>query len=117
MVKEWTYLLFEEFFVQGDNEKQQQLPISMLCDRETTNVAKSQPGFINFVVLPLYQIVGQILPVVSQKDGCIDTLKQNCERWQKYEETEEDKEIYKKKTHFQFDGDNYPVIDVENDDN
>lgn len=40
-VKEWTYLLFEEFFDQGDLEKKQDLPISMLCDRETTNVAKS----------------------------------------------------------------------------
>ena len=39
VVKEWTYLLFEEFFDQGDLEKQQGLPISMLCDRNNTNVA------------------------------------------------------------------------------
>lgn len=39
-VKEWTYLLFEEFFEQGDIEKEEGLPVSMLCDRETTNVAK-----------------------------------------------------------------------------
>ena len=51
---EWTYLLFDEFFKQGDLEKEQDLPISMLCNRETTNVAASQPGFINFVVMPLF---------------------------------------------------------------
>lgn len=41
VVKEWTYLLFEEFFDQGDLEKSQGLPISMLCDRKNTNVAAS----------------------------------------------------------------------------
>ena len=41
VVKEWTYLLFDEFFEQGDLEKQKELPVSMLCDRVTTNVAKS----------------------------------------------------------------------------
>lgn len=45
-VKDWTYLLFEEFFMQGDLEKEKNLPVSMLCDRTTTHVAKSQPGFI-----------------------------------------------------------------------
>lgn len=41
VVKEWTYLLFEEFFQQGDLEQSKGLPISMLCDRTTTHVAKS----------------------------------------------------------------------------
>lgn len=41
VVKEWTYLLFDEFFMQGDLEKEKNLPVSMLCDRITTNVAKS----------------------------------------------------------------------------
>lgn len=41
VVKEWTYLLFEEFFDQGDLEIEQGLPLSMLCDRKNTNVAKS----------------------------------------------------------------------------
>ena len=33
IAKEWTYLLFEEFFEQGDIEREHNLPISMLCDR------------------------------------------------------------------------------------
>lgn len=33
---EWTKLLFEEFFAQGDIEKEKGLPVSFLCDRETT---------------------------------------------------------------------------------
>ena len=43
---EWTKLLFEEFFHQGDVEKEKGLPVSFLCDRETTQIPKSQPGFL-----------------------------------------------------------------------
>jgi hypothetical protein len=51
---EWTWLLFEEFFNQGDLEKAQNLPVSFLCDRTTTNISKSQPGFLNFIVIPTF---------------------------------------------------------------
>lgn len=59
---EWTYLLFEEFFDQGDLERKDNLPISMLCDRTTTNVAASQPGFISFVPLPLFISLANVIP-------------------------------------------------------
>jgi cAMP-specific phosphodiesterase 4 len=39
LAKEWILLLFEEFFIQGDVELSKELPITMLCDRNTTNVA------------------------------------------------------------------------------
>ena len=39
-----------EFWMQGDREKELGLPVTMLCDRRTTNVAKSQIGFIDFMV-------------------------------------------------------------------
>jgi len=41
VAKEWTYLLFDEFFDQGDLEKKQNLPVTMLCDRVTVNVTAS----------------------------------------------------------------------------
>ena len=37
---EWTKRVYGEFFIQGDLEKKQGLPISMFCDRETTNINK-----------------------------------------------------------------------------
>uniref|UniRef100_A0A1I8FXM7 Phosphodiesterase n=1 Tax=Macrostomum lignano TaxID=282301 RepID=A0A1I8FXM7_9PLAT len=40
----WTSQLNEEFFAQGDREKQLGLPCSPLCDREKTMVASSQVG-------------------------------------------------------------------------
>jgi hypothetical protein len=39
--REWTERLFREFSNQGDMERQAGLPISYLCDRYTTNLAKA----------------------------------------------------------------------------
>lgn len=41
---QWTGFLMEEFFRQGDREKELNLECSPLCDRETTLVAESQLG-------------------------------------------------------------------------
>jgi hypothetical protein len=38
--EKWTLLVCEEFFQQGDTEKKLGLPVSMYCDRETTDIAK-----------------------------------------------------------------------------
>lgn len=53
----WAGLLFEEFFNQGDVQVQQNMPISMLCDRnpKNTNIPKGQVGFIAFGPLPLFK--------------------------------------------------------------
>ena len=92
---EWTILLFEEFFHQGDMEKEQGVAVSFLCDRETTQIAQSQPGFVNFILAPLFSIVSEIMPEVKQLEI---TAKENAERWKTYEETEEFRKVYVKKT-------------------
>jgi cAMP-specific phosphodiesterase 4/calcium/calmodulin-dependent 3',5'-cyclic nucleotide phosphodiesterase len=66
----------------------------MLCDRNTTNVAKSQPGFIGFVPMPMFISLQHIMPELSEN---IEALKTNLKKWKVYEETEEDKKVYKKK--------------------
>ena len=57
----WVELLFVEFFAQGDREKQLGLPTSMLCDRETTNIAKAQVGFIDFLIKPVFVSLSHFL--------------------------------------------------------
>lgn len=42
--EKWTFQLIEEFFRQGDREKELGLPCSPLCDRNTTAVPESQVG-------------------------------------------------------------------------
>ena len=41
---QWTARVMEEFFKQGDREKELSLPVSPLCDRDTTNIPESQIG-------------------------------------------------------------------------
>lgn len=83
--KKWTYLLFEEFFHQGDVEKRENLPVSFLCDRKTTNVASNQPGFVNFIVLPLFKSMTTVLPGM---EFLVKKANENAELWKSYEETE-----------------------------
>ncbi|XP_048238430.1 calcium/calmodulin-dependent 3',5'-cyclic nucleotide phosphodiesterase 1A-like isoform X1 [Haliotis rufescens] len=59
--KRWTDLLLEEFFRQGDREQELGLPFSPLCDRKNTLVAESQIGFIDFIVDPSFQVMGDML--------------------------------------------------------
>ena len=42
--QQWTSRLAEEYYRQGDEEKRLGLPISPLCDRETSNLPTSQIG-------------------------------------------------------------------------
>lgn len=50
--KRWSARIMEEFFRQGDREKEQSLPVSFLCDRETVDVNKSQLGTHGSVLPP-----------------------------------------------------------------
>lgn len=61
----WTQLLMEEFFQQGDKEKSLGLPYSPLCDRNTTLVAESQIGFIDFIVAPSMEVCGDMLEKIQ----------------------------------------------------
>ncbi|XP_037958873.1 calcium/calmodulin-dependent 3',5'-cyclic nucleotide phosphodiesterase 1A [Teleopsis dalmanni] len=60
----WTMLLLEEFFRQGDLERELGLPFSPLCDRNNTLVAESQIGFIDFIVDPSMSVMADMLEYV-----------------------------------------------------
>jgi hypothetical protein len=70
------------------------LPVSFLCNRATTNVPKMQPGFMNGVVLPLWTVIAEVMPTMGEY---VEAAKKNVKRWEAYEETEEDKQVYKPK--------------------
>lgn len=63
----WAHRIWEEFFAQGDQEKQLGLEISPMMNREATHqtMAKSQRGFIDYVVQPLFKLVESVVPHVS----------------------------------------------------
>lgn len=52
---EWTGLATTEFYLQGDEEARLGRTISPLCDRDShSQLAKSQLGFLQHVVRPLF---------------------------------------------------------------
>ena len=61
----WTEFVYQEFFNQGDKEKELGMNISMLCDRNTTNIHKCQVGFIKFVVMPQFEMILNIMPEIK----------------------------------------------------
>jgi len=61
----WTDLLFVEFFDQGDQERNLSLPVSQFMDRNTTNIAKAQIGFIDFIIKPIYSAGAAFIPKLA----------------------------------------------------
>ena len=74
----WTNLLMEEFWRQGDYEKQNSLSVSFLCDRETADVPKSQIGFIKGVIIPTFDVLIDFLPELIYYN---DNVRKNIEKW------------------------------------
>eukprot|EP00094_Tigriopus_californicus_P008806 TCALIF_08487-PA protein Name:"Similar to dnc cAMP-specific 3',5'-cyclic phosphodiesterase, isoform F (Drosophila melanogaster)" AED:0.28 eAED:0.28 QI:0/0.66/0.7/0.8/1/1/10/946/529 len=53
--RHWVDLITDEFFRQGDLERGQGLDISPMCDKFNATVEKSQVGFIDYIVHPLWE--------------------------------------------------------------
>jgi len=77
----WAGRVYSEFFAQGDAEAEAGLPVSPLCDRETTDVDGSQVGFVKFVILPAFQLLGRIVPRVAEE--IVPQIESNLEFWER----------------------------------
>merc|ERR1712062_94956 len=62
----WSYDLTEEFFRQGDMEKELVLPCSNLCDRNTVLVSASQQGFIRFIIKPTFNTLIDLFKHIAE---------------------------------------------------
>jgi hypothetical protein len=94
--QQWTDRVYEEFFRQGDIEKKLGIPISMMCDRLTTNVNKAMIGFISFVVMPTIDILFNILPELPEYSKNIqENLKKHQLEFSKDEQAKKIKESKK----------------------
>jgi hypothetical protein len=86
--KTWVDLIFIEFFKQGDLENNSHLPVSLLCDRATTNIDKSQVGFMNFVVIPTFESLLNVIPEVTP---FMDFIKINLKKYEELTKQGENK--------------------------
>ena len=78
--KKWVELLSEEFWKQGDLEKELNLPVSFLCDREDVNIPKSQKGFISGYIIPTFECLVKIFPTLRYT---LDNANNNLKEWKK----------------------------------
>jgi cAMP-specific phosphodiesterase 4 len=65
----------EEFFQQGDREREQNMDISPMCDRHNATIEKSQFGFIDYIVHPLWETWADLVHPDAQE--ILDTLEEN----------------------------------------
>ena len=75
---QWVTLLEEEMFRQGDMERAKGYPVSPLMDRDKAGITKSQTGFFNMIVLPLYAGLAAALP---QMEPLLQQVKSNHHMW------------------------------------
>lgn len=80
--QKWTNLVCDEFFAQGDLEKKLDLPVSMYCDRDKTDLPKSQIGFIKNIVFPIYECIHLCFESECIKTNCLDQLDSNMKMWE-----------------------------------
>ena len=103
---QWTSRCMQEFFRQGDMERERGLEFSPLCDRHNTMVPQSQIGetqppasttgissvflgFIDFIVIPTLSTCGEMIKTVLGSAATdfeppwTETLQENRSNWQK----------------------------------
>jgi len=85
---QWTNLVMEEFWLQGDKEKTMKLPVSFMCDRNTTKIPESQLGFIDGIVSPLAQIIVEFFPNLN---FLIENLKINKMHYKELKQNRDNK--------------------------
>ncbi|VVC92845.1 unnamed protein product [Leptidea sinapis] len=80
LYKQWIQLLMEEFFLQGDREREHGMDISPMCDRHNATIEKSQVGFIDYIVHPLWETWADLVHPDAQ--DILDTLEENRDYYQ-----------------------------------
>ncbi|TNM89720.1 hypothetical protein fugu_003954 [Takifugu bimaculatus] len=80
LYRQWTDRIMEEFFSQGDRERERGMEISPMCDKHNASVEKNQVGFIDYIVHPLWETWADLVHPDAQV--ILDTLEDNREFYQ-----------------------------------
>lgn len=76
--KRWSDLVLQEFLEQGDREKLEGLPVSMNCDRDTTQQDELSLNFCDFIVAPFFFSMAKLLPKML---SVCKILESNRDEW------------------------------------
>ncbi|KAL0037875.1 hypothetical protein WJX79_003284 [Trebouxia sp. C0005] len=78
--KRWAFQLEEEFFRQGDKEKEAGLAVSPLMDRSMQGgMTRSQLGFFNIVGIPLFKAIADLF---EESQPMLDGVLANFRQWE-----------------------------------
>uniref|UniRef100_A0A3P8Y6P6 Phosphodiesterase n=1 Tax=Esox lucius TaxID=8010 RepID=A0A3P8Y6P6_ESOLU len=80
LYRQWTDRIMVEFFTQGDREREKGMEISPMCDKHNASVEKTQVGFIDYIVHPLWETWADLVHPDAQ--DILDTLEDNREWYQ-----------------------------------
>eukprot|EP01060_Flectonema_neradi_P004307 TRINITY_DN12791_c0_g1_i1.p1 TRINITY_DN12791_c0_g1~~TRINITY_DN12791_c0_g1_i1.p1 ORF type:complete len:1226 (+),score=256.11 TRINITY_DN12791_c0_g1_i1:87-3764(+) len=79
----WCNVIVDEFYQQGDRERLHGMAVSPFMDRFTSVVSKGQIGFMNYIVMPLFECMGEFLDHMQMATGIVD---ENKGFWQEHED-------------------------------
>ncbi|XP_051531284.1 cAMP-specific 3',5'-cyclic phosphodiesterase 4C-like isoform X1 [Myxocyprinus asiaticus] len=80
LYRQWTDRIMVELYSQGDRERDKGIEISPMCDKHTASVEKTQVGFIDYIVHPLWETWADLVHPDAQ--DILDTLEDNREWYQ-----------------------------------
>ncbi|XP_045464276.1 uncharacterized protein LOC123673705 isoform X1 [Harmonia axyridis] len=94
--QKWSMKVCDEFFRQGEYERKLNLPVTSICDQQSTSVAKIQVGtlqirFFKFVAAPLFTEWHRFLRS-KLSTRMINLLESNRKRWENQEKVEQAEE-------------------------
>ncbi|XP_050054918.1 uncharacterized protein LOC114131113 isoform X2 [Aphis gossypii] len=85
--RKWSLKVCDEFFRQGDYERQLGLPVTDICDRYNNTVPKIQTVFFKFMVLPLFNLWHRFLDT-KLSHSMMENLRKNQQQWEELRERE-----------------------------
>ncbi|XP_027630696.1 high affinity cGMP-specific 3',5'-cyclic phosphodiesterase 9A isoform X4 [Tupaia chinensis] len=83
----WVDCLLEEYFMQSDREKAEGLPVAPFMDRDKVTKATAQIGFIKFVLIPMFETVTKLFPVVE--DAMLQPLWESRDRYEELKQIDD----------------------------
>ena len=81
----WTCRIIEEFFLQGDEEKKSNMPVSPFMDRFSEHSATNQVGFFDFIILPFIDVAAQTI-FSHAFDDIVQQTRTNYQFWKTAEQ-------------------------------
>ncbi|XP_017779576.1 PREDICTED: uncharacterized protein LOC108564888 [Nicrophorus vespilloides] len=90
----WLDRLLQEFFKQSDAEKLEGLPVTPFMDREKITKPSSQCSFIGFVLLPLFETLGELL--TELQDLIVQPVRDALDYYRRLNEATKEERLHRK---------------------